>query len=198
MNPFAENSKCRALAQGRVPWVVGTVYSAATLAAARALPPRDAGRAAGPDLLELRVDHFAGAARVDSTRWRPRPPRPLLVTVRHPAEGGAARRAGRPAARRRLYERFLPAAAFVDMEVRSLRALAGTWCPRRGRAGVRVVASFHDFHGDAGHGAAARAGDGRGGRRGGRVQGGGDDRVGRATWRGCSTCWRTSGGCRWR
>ena len=122
----------------RGPWVVGTVYSAGSLAAARALTPPPA----GPDLLELRVDHFARRpGRLDPLVALA--PRPFLVTVRHPAEGGAAG-ALDPAARRRLYERFLPAAAFVDVEVRSLRALAGT-IARAKAGGVRVVASFHDF-----------------------------------------------------
>ncbi len=118
------------------PWVVGTVWSADSLAAACALGP------GGPDVLELRVDSFARQpGRLDALTARA--PRPLLVTVRHPAEGGAAPGLD-AAARRRLYERFLPVASFVDVEVRSLRALAGT-VARAKAGGVRVVASFHDF-----------------------------------------------------
>ena len=119
------------------PWVVGTVYSADSLAAAQGLA-----REVGPDLLELRVDHFARQpGRLDVLAARA--PLPLLVTVRHPAEGGASPGLD-TAARRRLYERFLPAAAFVDVELRSLRALAGT-VARAKANGVRVVASVHDF-----------------------------------------------------
>lgn len=118
--------------------MVGTVYSAASLAAAQALPP-----SAGPDLLELRVDHFARRpGRLDALTALS--PRPFLITVRHAAEGGAADAALDTAARRRLYERFLPVAACVDVEARSLRTLAGTMTEARA-AGVRVVASFHDF-----------------------------------------------------
>ena len=128
---------------GAEPWVVGTVYSSGSLAAARALTPRSG----GPDLLELRVDHFARRpGRLDGLVAQG--PRPFLVTVRHPAEGGAMGEGGvpGPSERRRLYERFLPAAAYVDVEVRSLRALAGT-VARAKAEGVRVVASFHDFRG---------------------------------------------------
>ena len=116
------------------------MYSGETLAAARAL----GSRAGAPDLLELRVDHFAARpGRLDALAAAP--PRPLVLTVRHPAEGG-----GTPgldtAARRRLYARFLASASLVDVEVRSLRALAGI--VREARAGgCGVVASFHDFRG---------------------------------------------------
>ena len=124
---------------GSAPWVVGTVYSAGSLAAAGEWTRRPG----GPDLLELRVDHFARRpGRLDGLAARPA--RPLLVTVRHSAEGGAADAPRDATARRRLYERFLPAAAFVDVEVRSLRVLAGTVALAR-TGGVRMVASFHDF-----------------------------------------------------
>ena len=132
---------------GTAPWVVGTVYSAGSLAAARELRPcvgQGLTRPSiGPDLLELRVDHFACRPdRLDGlTALKPRP---FLVTVRHATEGGAADAPQDPAARRQLYERFLPMAAFVDVEVRSLHALAGTVARARA-GGVRVVASFHDF-----------------------------------------------------
>ena len=121
-------------------WVVAAVWSAETLAAARALGPG----AGAPDLLELRVDHFAARpGRLEALVAAA--PRPLVLTVRHPAEGGAGPGLD-TAARRRLYARFLPSAALVDVEVRSLRALAGI--VREARAGgCGVVASFHDFRG---------------------------------------------------
>ena len=121
------------------------MYDAPTLRCARALAPvGKAGAAGAPDLLELRVDGFAARPETLDALAR-RAPRPLLVTVRHPAEGGMAAGLG-TAARRALYARFLPVAALVDVEVRSLRALAGTI--REARAGgCRVVASFHDFRG---------------------------------------------------
>ena len=121
-------------------WVVAAVWSAETLAAARAL-----GSPGGaPDLLELRVDHFAARpGRLNALAAAS--PRPLVLTVRHPAEGGAAPGLD-TAARRRLYARFLPWAALVDVEVRSLRALAGVVREARS-GGCGVVASFHDFRG---------------------------------------------------
>ncbi len=127
--------------------MVGTVYSTGSLAAALELSHGGARRnptkhRPGPDFIELRVDHFARRpGQLDALATRP--PRPLLVTVRHAAEGGAASGLDTPT-RRRLYERFLPVAAFVDVEVRSLRALAGTVAKAK-TGGVCVVASFHDF-----------------------------------------------------
>ena len=119
---------------------MAAVWSAETLAAARAL----ASGAGAPELLELRVDHFAARpGRLDALVAVT--PRPLVLTVRHPAEGGAAPGLD-TAGRRRLYARFLPSAALVDVEVRSLHALAGI--VREARAGgCGVVASFHDFRG---------------------------------------------------
>ena len=122
---------------------MAAVYSDATLAAALALDPSPA----APDWLELRVDGFHERPETLDVLVA-RVPRPFVVTVRHPAEGGAA---GAPAdrkTRQRLYEHFLTAGgvAAVDVEVRSLRALAGV--VRKSRAhGCLVVASFHDFTG---------------------------------------------------
>ncbi len=124
--------------------VVAAVHSPATLGAAAALWNRPE---AAPDLLELRVDHFAHdpAALAALDALAARPPRPLLVTVRRGDEGGAVADLD-DAARARLYARFLPAAMLVDVEVRSLAALAGTVSAAR-QAGAGLVASFHDFQG---------------------------------------------------
>ena len=123
--------------------VVAAVHSPATLAAALALAPPPA----APDWLELRVDGFQTCpGKLDALVALA--PRPFVVTVRHPAEGGAPGATADAAARRRLYEQFMagPAVAAVDVEVRSLRALAGVVRTARG-ANLCVVASFHDFHG---------------------------------------------------
>ncbi len=123
--------------------VVAAVWSPATLAAALALGPTPA----APDWLELRVDGFQTCpAELDALVERA--PRPFVVTARHPAEGGTPGAAADAAARRRLYERFLanPAVAAVDVEVRSLRALAAVVRAARD-TGRCVVASFHDFQG---------------------------------------------------
>ena len=128
------------LAHGRV---VAAVYSPATLRAALALGPAPA----APDWLELRVDGFHEyPGELDALVTAA--PRPFVVTVRHPAEGGAAGAPADPAARRRLYERFLarPGVAAVDVEVRSwndmLPVLQTTW-----DTNILAVASFHDFTG---------------------------------------------------
>lgn len=97
----------------------------------------------GPDLLELRVDHFADdPARLDILTDLA--PRPFILTVRCPGEGGAnALTTGR---RRELLSRFQPHARLVDIEVRALEELGGVvgslHAEERG-----LVASFHDFAG---------------------------------------------------
>ncbi len=119
------------------------MWSEATLQAARDLVPGGG----APDLLELRVDAFArdpaGLDALDTLAAGAA--RPLIVTVRHPAEGGLDA-ALDPAARRRLFGRFLSAAAFVDVEVRSLRGLRAIVAQAQER-GSQVIASFHDFQG---------------------------------------------------
>jgi 3-dehydroquinate dehydratase-1 len=111
------------------------VHSPGSLAAALRATP------ATLDVLELRVDAFApdphpllaAAARVKL---------PVIVTVRHPREGGAhslnARR------RRELYLAFLPSARFIDVELRSVALLAEIIGAARER-GVTVIVSSHDF-----------------------------------------------------
>jgi 3-dehydroquinate dehydratase-1 len=119
--------------------VVGTVYSEDSLRAAEALgePP------AAPDLLELRVDHFARDPQVLDP-LAAASARPLIVTVRHPAEGGQ----GDLGADRRLalYERFLPRAHYVDLELDSLEELAAV-AGQAHRTPGGLIASHHDFRG---------------------------------------------------
>ena len=128
------------LSAGRV---VAAVYSDATLAAASTLPPAPA----APDWLELRVDGFHDRPEALDALVA-RAPRPFVVTVRHPAEGGAAGAPAGAGTRAELYGRFLAGdgVAAVDVEVRSLRALAGVVRAAK-EAGSLVVASFHNFVG---------------------------------------------------
>lgn len=118
------------------------VHSAETLRAALALPLPPA----APDWIELRVDAFADEPEtLDAVAASS--PRPLIVTVRHGAEGGLA--ASLPLERRQeLFARFLPVASAIDVEVRSLKALRSTVEAARAR-GILVIASFHDFGGAA-------------------------------------------------
>jgi 3-dehydroquinate dehydratase-1 len=68
---------------------------------------------------------------------------PLIITVRHPAEGGAHRLTFPQ--RRELFARFLPYATWIDVELRSFAKLSETLAAAR-RAGVKVIASVHHFH----------------------------------------------------
>jgi len=91
---------------------------------------------APPDLFELRLDHLPNLRESQLLKLR----RPLIITARHPAEGGKKLRSGR----RNLLLKFLPRAEFVDVELRSLRELRAVWDEaRRLRAGR--ICSFHDF-----------------------------------------------------
>ncbi len=115
--------------------VVGTVHSAESLRAARRL------RAGAVDFLELRVDHFAAyPAPLLKAAGSFLPS--LIVTVRHPAEGGQHQLDF--ARRRALYTQFLPCAAAIDVELRSVRALAGVIEEARAQ-GICTIVSFHDF-----------------------------------------------------
>jgi 3-dehydroquinate dehydratase type I len=91
---------------------------------------------APPDLFELRLDHLPNLRESQLLKLR----RPLIITARHPAEGGKKLRTGRCD----LLLKFLPRAKFVDVELRSLRELDAVWDEaRRGRVGR--ICSVHDF-----------------------------------------------------
>ena len=91
---------------------------------------------APPDLFELRLDHLPNLRESQLLKLC----RPLIITARHPAEGGKKLQTGRCD----LLLEFLPRAKFVDVELRSLRELRAVWDEaRRGRVGR--ICSFHDF-----------------------------------------------------
>jgi len=117
-------------------YVVAAVHSPGALRSALKIRPGDV------DFLEIRVDNFAA----DPAVLLPVLPRlrvPLIITVRHPAEGGA-HHLGFPQ-RRELFARFLPHAALIDVELRSFEKLSATVAAAR-QAGVKVIASVHHFH----------------------------------------------------
>ena len=89
---------------------------------------------APPDLFELRLDHLPNLPESQLSRLR----RPLIVTARHPAEGG------KKCNRKRLLRQFLPYARFVDIELRSMPELREIWA-EAGRLGVGRICSVHDF-----------------------------------------------------
>jgi 3-dehydroquinate dehydratase-1 len=97
----------------RRPRVVGVIASREDLE--RALRMRRP-----PDLFELRLDRLAGMAdQVENVL--PRLRTSLIITARHPQEGGA--RKLRLRHRRDLLARFLDHADYVDVELRSAPAL---------------------------------------------------------------------------
>ena len=94
-----------------------------------------------PDLFELRLDRLGDIIEQLENKL-PRLRAPLIITARHPQEGGAKNlKLGQ---RRDLLTRFLPHAQYVDVELRSafaLRPLLGLAQEKR----VRRIISFHDF-----------------------------------------------------
>lgn len=105
------------------------------------------------DFLEFRLDDLlpvedgAAAAMASS-------PRPVLLTVRRPDEGGSGALADDT--RLALYARHLAAATLVDTEIASLESPAFAGFPATLRsAGKILVASFHDFSSFPGRGPVA-------------------------------------------
>lgn len=94
-----------------------------------------------PDLFELRLDGL-GHALDELEQAIGTLPAPLIVTARHPAEG--AQRNLTVRRRRALLLRFLPKAAYVDVELRSLSALADVLAEAE-RLRVKRIISVHDF-----------------------------------------------------
>ena len=114
--------------------VVGVIASPRALArAARLRRP--------PDLFELRLDALHDSL-VEIERLLPRLRAPLILTARHPAEGGRGRLS--LAARRALLFRFLPEAAFIDLELRSVRQMPALLEEIR-RRHLGLIISRHDL-----------------------------------------------------
>jgi 3-dehydroquinate dehydratase I len=118
----------------RRPQVVGVIASRADLEqAVRMRRP--------PDLFELRLDRLSCMAdRVENLV--PKLRRPLIITARHPHEGGV--RELRLRHRRQLLARFLNYADYMDVELRSARALRSL-LQLAARKNVRRIISLHNF-----------------------------------------------------
>lgn len=115
--------------------VAGTIHSAACLKAALRI---DAGAL---DYFEIRVDSFIGREG-ELLRQLPKLRLPLIITARHPLEGGAH---GLSAAKRReCYKKFMPHAALVDMELRSAKSL-GDVIEHAQMQKVGIILSYHNF-----------------------------------------------------
>ena len=118
-----------------LPLVVGTIHSPGALKKALALRPGDV------DVLELRVDAFAAAPKKLLSAI-PKLNGPLLLTVRHPKEGGAA--SFSLSQRRDLIRQFLPLVQWIDVEIRSLRLLQKEIHLAKSER-VRLLVSDHFF-----------------------------------------------------
>ena len=118
----------------RRPRIVGVIASSADLD--RAVRMRRQ-----PDLFELRLDRLAGLTeRVENLL--PQLRTPLIVTARHPREGGAGELGLRR--RRDLLVRFLRHTNYIDIELRSARALQPL-LKFAANKNVRRIISFHNF-----------------------------------------------------
>jgi 3-dehydroquinate dehydratase I len=129
------------------PRVVGVIMSQTDLDLAIRMRDR-------PNLFELRLDHLVRPPSVAAATYSAtgivdeleenvsRLRAPLIVTARHPQEGGASKLNLRQ--RRDLLSRFLPHARYIDIE---LRAAAGlhSLCKLAREKNVGRIISFHDF-----------------------------------------------------
>jgi 3-dehydroquinate dehydratase-1 len=113
--------------------LVGVIMTPADLKMALRLPTP-------PDLFEVRLDALSSdsnlARKIRELRV------PLIITARHPAEGGLNRMPTRN--RRDLLLSFLGLARYVDIELRSVRAHREV-IEQAGRLGVSTIISFHDL-----------------------------------------------------
>lgn len=95
-----------------------------------------------PDLFELRMDAlFAGSEEVKGAIGDLQAP--LIITARHPREGGLNQLSAQK--RRALLLRFLPHAGYVDIELRAAGAFAAVLEEAHAK-GIRSILSFHDFN----------------------------------------------------
>ncbi len=114
--------------------LVGVIASLAALArAARLRQP--------PDLFELRLDALHDSLG-EVARAIPDLRAPLILTARHPREGGRGRLA--LGVRRALLFRFLEHATFVDLELRSVRQCQSLVDEIR-RRDIGLIISHHDL-----------------------------------------------------
>ena len=117
------------------PLVVATAHTPRGLAEAARL------RRGLVDLVEVRLDLLRRQEALLERRL-PDLAVPVLLTARHPAEGGAPGTTG--SLRRSWLEKFLPVAGAVDIELRCARSCQPLLAAAARRGAMRVV-SFHDF-----------------------------------------------------
>jgi 3-dehydroquinate dehydratase I len=124
------------MTDSKVPKIVGVIFSRADFQCA--LRMRNP-----PDLFELRLDRLAPHLPVIENAIA-RLAAPLILTARHPREGGANNLTSRE--RRDLLLAFLPRATYVDLELRSAASLGPVVQSARA-AGVGLIVSIHDLKG---------------------------------------------------
>ena len=95
-----------------------------------------------PNLFELRLDRLPAAAVDRLENMLPKLGAPLIITARHPQEGGAGKLSLRK--RRALLTRFLTCADYVDVELRSAIAMRSLLA-LAGKKKVCRIISFHSF-----------------------------------------------------
>ena len=124
------------LLQENRPLVVGAVSDPSLLR--ETISPDDC------DLIELRLDALGPAGALPAFCQRHAGTLPLLLTARHPAEGGAG--ALSAPERAAALAALLDSAAAIDLELRSLpEPEPGALWSDAGARGITRIASFHDF-----------------------------------------------------
>jgi 3-dehydroquinate dehydratase-1 len=94
-----------------------------------------------PDLFELRLDHLIRCLG-EVERKTSILPAPIIITARHPDEGGANRLSLQR--RHALLGRFLPRARYIHVELRSTKTLRSVLDAAH-RKNIRRIISFHNF-----------------------------------------------------
>jgi 3-dehydroquinate dehydratase-1 len=127
------------LLQDRRPWVVGSLGSLRDLQNATDSAVRES-----CDMVEIRLDLLvSNPSGVESADWGHLVSTPLLFTARRQEEGGA--NALDPAARMNLLKCAIDQAAWVDVEVASIREMA-SFLDEIASRGIPWIASYHDFN----------------------------------------------------
>ncbi|HEY2712368.1 MAG TPA: type I 3-dehydroquinate dehydratase [Chthoniobacterales bacterium] len=116
------------------PRLVGVIASSAALVRATRLRRP-------PDFFELRLDALHDSLG-ELEQAIPRLRAPLILSARHPAEGGQGSLGA--ARRRELFERFLDHAALIDLELRSVSRFS-TLLHKMHRGEVDLLLSIHQL-----------------------------------------------------
>lgn len=123
------------------PLTVGVIPDASALTTWAAMSPTQ--RSATCDVIELRLDTLKmPAADLRAVLTQAGNSTPILLTARHPAEGGQGSLVA--AERMEMIEPLLDLAVLVDIEIRSAMEMAPL-IKKAHAAGVKVMGSFHDF-----------------------------------------------------